>query len=119
MIVKIPTAVFDLVKLSWADFEPAFQVLNQASLTPENVEVWLIDWTRASEALDELNQRLYVARTVNTTDEVAEKGYSNFMENIYPHWMEASQKLKEKLIGSKLEPIGLEVPLRNIRAEIK
>lgn len=119
MTVKIPTQVNELVKFSWADFKPDFEKLEKSNLSPSTVVDWLLEWTRAAEALDELSQRLYVARTVNTIDEVAEKGYSNFMENIYPHWMEESQKLKIKLIDSKLEPKGLEVPLRNLRTEIK
>jgi oligoendopeptidase F len=119
MSITIPTKVSELVKLTWSDFEPAFKKLEKTTLTASNVEAWLSEWSRAAEAADEMSQRLYVARTVNTADEVADMGFNDFMDNIYPQLMEANQKLKEKLITSKLEPKGFEIPLRNMHAEFE
>lgn len=119
MPLKIPAKVSELVKISWKDFETDFQKLEHTSLNSKTIEKWLDSWTQAAEGLDELSQRLYVAKTVNTADEAAEKGFQNFMVNIYPHWMETSQNLKEKLLNSGVKPKGFDIPLRNIRAEFK
>ena len=42
---------------------------------------------------------------------------NQFLDGIFPNVMAAEQKLKEKLLASKLEPKGFEIPLRNMRAE--
>lgn len=80
------------------------------------MEGWLSGWSLAAEALDELRERLYVAKTINTADETAEQGFNTYMEGIYPHYMEANQKLKEKLLASNFQPKGFEIPLMNRNA---
>ena len=62
-------------------------------------------------------QRLYVAITVDTTDEASKQAYDSFLDEIYPNAQAAEQKLKEKLLASGLEPVGFEIPLSNLRAE--
>lgn len=119
MSITIPTKVDELVALTWIDFEPAFHDLEQTALTAGNIESWLSAWSRATEAVEELKERLYVAKAVNTVDEIAEKGFNDYMEHIYPRYMESSQKLKEKLLENGLKPKGFEIPLRNIRAEFE
>jgi oligoendopeptidase F len=47
----------------------------------------------------------------------AEAEYTRFIEEIYPKFQAAEQKLKEKLIASGLEPEGFQIPLRNLRAD--
>ena len=101
----------------WAQFSPLYQELIECSLSPENISAWLADWSRTSEWVDELENRLYVAITVNTADKDAENLFNAFMDTTYPQASEAEQALKKKLLESGLEPDGFEIPLRNMRAE--
>ena len=61
--------------------------------------------------------RLALANSVNTVDKEAEQRLNRFLDTIFPPAMAAEQKLKEKLLASKLEPEGFAIPLRNMRAE--
>ncbi len=47
----------------------------------------------------------------------ADERMNKFLDGIFPNVMAAEQKLKEKLLASRLEPKGFEIPLRNMRAE--
>ena len=117
MSIPVPQKPADLVKLGWSDLLPYYVELEKQELSIQNVDAWLADWSRLSEVVDEIYQRAYVEHSLHTDDEVAEKQYNNFLENIYPNSMDQEQKLKEKLLASKLEPKGFEIPLRNMRAE--
>ena len=107
----------DLLLWQWQDFEPYFLDLMETDLAESNIADWMEDWTRISEAADELSSRLYVGTSTNTADEKAEQRFKDFMENAYPSVMESNQQLKEKLLSSKLVPPGFEIPMRNMRAE--
>jgi oligoendopeptidase F len=77
----------------------------------------MADWTRVSELLNEMESRMYVATTVDTTDTAAEAAFNNFLDNILPAYSNAQQALKEKLLASGLEPKGFEIPLLHMRTE--
>ncbi|MBP6298163.1 MAG: M3 family oligoendopeptidase, partial [Anaerolineae bacterium] len=42
-----------------------------------------------------------------------------FMESVYPRYATAANDLNEKLVRSELEPAGFDVPLRNLRSDLK
>ncbi len=117
MFENLPTQPDQLIRWDWPQFEPYAEELINRSLTAENVEQWLQDWTAFNQCIDEQFNRLYVATTINTADKDSEERFNHFMDAIYPRAEEAGQKLKEKLLASGLEPRGFEVPLRNMRAE--
>jgi oligoendopeptidase F len=102
---------------SWPQIEPYYQDLAARMLTAPVVAQWLTDWSRLSECVEEMGTRLYVATTVNTADEEAERRFNAFLDEIVPAVEVAEQALKEKLLASGLEPEGFGVPLRNMRAE--
>ena len=106
-----------LLNLKWEDLAPYYGDLEQEPITKENIENWMSRWTIISEIQDELYNRAYVATSVNTADEEAEKRFDAYMEEIYPNVMEAEQKLKKKLIASGLTVAGFEIPMRNMRAQ--
>ncbi len=106
-----------LTEWTWPEIEPYYLDLIGRSLTTETVSGFLADWTRLSESLDEAFSRLYVATTVNTADEQAERRYHSFLDAVYPRAEEAEQKLKQKLLGQGLNPSGFEMPLRKMRTE--
>ena len=113
----VVSTVEELMAWDWVQFEPHYIALGKAELTEVTISDWLERWTAVSNVRDELYNRLYVATTVNTADEKAQLGFDHFMEKIYPQVMAAEQKLKEKLLTSGLTVPGLEIPLRNMRAE--
>lgn len=107
----------ELVAWAWSDLEPYYTELQKEDLEKNNVENWLKHWSSVSELGDELYNRLYVATSVNTADEDAANRLESFMNETYPSLKTAEQKLKEKLLASGLPVDGMEVPLRNMRAE--
>ncbi len=95
----LPKTAVDFVSWKWEQIEPYFADLQSRSLTKTNIRAWLLDWTRIAELMDEAYFRLYIATTVNTKDEEAEKRHRDFAENIRPKAQEAEQKLREKLLA--------------------
>ncbi|KPL80592.1 oligoendopeptidase [Ornatilinea apprima] len=112
-----PESTEALMKWEWSDFAPHYQALIETQLSSENLQSWLAGWSRISEHLDELYNRLYVAHSAYTADHEAEARFDHFMDTIFPPAMSAEQALKEKLVQSGLEPAGFEIPLRNMRSE--
>ena len=117
MLNNLPTSPQDIIAWTWTQIEPYYNDLDSRPLTKDSAEEWLIDWSRLSEKIEELYSRLSVATTVNTADKEAEEHMKKFLDGIFPNVMAAEQKLKEKLLASKLEPKGFIIPLRNMRAE--
>jgi oligoendopeptidase F len=102
---------------TWRQYEPYFHDLEARQLNAEHVGLWLADWSRLWELLDEARTRLSVASTQDTTDKAAEQAYLTFLQDITEPSEAAHQKLKEKLLASGLQPDGFDIPLRNMRAE--
>lgn len=108
---------FELLTWGWKDLQPYYAELEKTEVNSANVELWLKDWSNASELGDELYNRLYVSTTINTADEIAARRFEVYMNETYPNLKIAEQKLKEKLLASGLSVKGMEVPLRNMKAE--
>jgi oligoendopeptidase F len=107
----------ELMTWSWANFEPYYSELEKEKITVSNVEEWLKDWTAIFDLVDELYNRLYVATSVDTADEKSTQLFNAYMEETFPKWKAAEQKLKEKLLASGLSVPGFELALRNMRAD--
>ncbi|MBI1881368.1 MAG: M3 family oligoendopeptidase, partial [Chloroflexi bacterium] len=117
MFDTLPQEAKAMSQWSWSQIEPYFHDLTTRSLNLNTVIAFLTDWTRLSERVDEVLQRLYVATTCNTADQDVEQRFNTFLDDIYPAAQNAEQRLKEKLLNSGLEPAGFDMPLRNMRAE--
>ncbi len=115
---KLPTTAFEFMEWPWPQIEPFFLDLAARPITAEDITAWLADWTALSLLLQETYQRLYVATTVNTADEDASRRFYAFLDDIYPRAQAADHRLKEKFLHSGLQPVGFEMPLRNLRAEV-
>ena len=96
---------------------PIYSDLEKEKITASNIEGWLKNWTAIFDLADELYNRLYVATSVNTADKETTLLFNNYMEDTYPKWKSAEQKLKEKLLASGLSVPGFELALRNMRAD--
>jgi oligoendopeptidase F len=114
---SLPKSTEELLASTWSTFQPVYEELAARQITPANVDAWLKDWSDVNSCVIELKERLYVAKTRFTADEHIDAQFNDFMDNIYPAFLAAEQKLKEKLLASKLEPKGYAVQMRNMRAE--
>jgi oligoendopeptidase F len=117
LLEPLPKTIEPFMLWPWSKIEVYYNDLALRPLKTANVDIWLADWTNLSQLIHETYQRLYVATTVNTSDKQAELRYQAFLDGIFPLAQAAEQKLKEKFITSGLEPAGLDIPLRNMRAE--
>jgi oligoendopeptidase F len=117
MLKNLPNSPQEIIAWTWPAIEPYYKDLEARPLSAAKVDGWLADWSSVGERIDEMLSRLSVATSVNTADKEAEARMNAFLDGIFPKVMAAEQKLKEKLLGSKLEPKGFDIPLRNMRAE--
>jgi oligoendopeptidase F len=117
MFDTLPKTAQEFTDWKWAQVEPYFQDLENRELNAGNVNEWLADWTHLYDLISESFARLYVANTLDTTDEKIAAQYEAYMTDIIEPSQPADQKLKEKLLASGLQPEGFEIPLRNLRSE--
>lgn len=73
MSMQIPKTREELLAWTWAEIEPLYKKLAKAELSASNVEAWLADWSRLSEAVTEQNNHWAVATTVDTANKEAKK----------------------------------------------
>jgi len=117
MLKNLPSDAAALIDWTWNKIEPHYRDLASRPVTAKTVDGWLADWSQLGELLEELYSRLTVATTTNTADQEAEARLNRYLDTIFPGSMAAEQKLKQKLLASRLEPQGFDIPLRNLRAE--
>ena len=117
MPLKLPSTLEELMALTWKELEPRYRLLVKREVTAANVDAWLANWSKLSEVVYEQNNRLSVATTVNTADKEAESRLQENTDNIFNPSRTYEQKLREKLLASGLVPKGMEIPLRNMRAD--
>jgi oligoendopeptidase F len=113
----LPTDAKSILALKWADYKPYYDELEARELSRENIEAWLDDWSTLAATADEHYWRLFIATTVNTADRESEEQFNKYIEGIQPATKTAEQKLKAKLLASKLSPKSFETGLRRVQAE--
>jgi oligoendopeptidase F len=114
---SLPKTALEFMDWSWSKIEPYYKDLQDRKINQGNIHTWLSDWTAVKDLISERYARLNVAVTQDTTDKQAESRYNEFLDSIHPASQAADQGLKEKILASGLEPEGLEIPLRKMRAE--
>lgn len=114
--MKTPTCS-EFMALDRNEIEPLYQVLQEMDLDAGSLDSWMEGWSDLRKLVDERYARLSLATELDTTDEEAEKKYHEFLEDVYPATQAADQKLKEKLLASKLVPPGMELILKKMRTE--
>ena len=117
MLKNLPITAQGIIDWTWPAIEPYYKELEGRSLAASSVDGWLSDWSSVGERIEEMYARLSVGTTINTADKEADARMNAFLDGIFPNVLAAEQKLKEKLLASKLEPKGFKIPLRNMRAE--
>jgi oligoendopeptidase F len=107
----------EFMRWPWQQIEPFYQELARRPLDAHTVDAWLRDWTRLAELVSEGHERLYVAMTLDTVDAQIRERYHAYLDEVLVPSEEHEQLLRRKLLDSGLEPAGLAVPMRNMRAE--
>jgi oligoendopeptidase F len=85
---------------NWSQIAPLFDQLETRS--PQSVtelEMWLLDWSELSAALDEEASRRYIAMTCHTDDAGAEKAYLHFVEHIEPQLKPRQFQLEKRFVA--------------------
>jgi len=113
---SLPQSAAGILDWPWSRFEPFYADLSARTITAANVAAFLADWTRVSELVDEVYNRLYVATTVNTADQNAHNALVGFLDGVFPQVERAEQALKSRLLASKVEPPDFALPLRKMKA---
>ncbi len=118
MLNTLPARALDVLDWTWPDIEPFYAELKSRPVDTASVDAWLRDWSRLGELVSEVGSRLHVLYDLNNTDPDAERRYFSFLENVAPPAQAAENELNKKLLATGLEPDGMAIPLRNIRAEV-
>ncbi len=109
----------DFMHGSWEQISPYMDDLKNRSLSSENVESWLADWTALSERIDEAYSRHYIKTTQDTTDEMAQMQMNEFMANILEPFQAAEDILNRKFLESGLEVKGFEIARRRMQTSVE
>ena len=118
MSLDLPKTSKEMQDWKWADYEPFFEYLLTQEINKDNIESWMKYWSDFSELIGEVGTDVYVSTTVDTTDEDAKKRFHTFLEDISENASTRNQKLKKKLLESRITPKNFEVPLRAIKSEV-
>ena len=111
MTLKLPKSSKEMQDWEWKDYEPYFDYLRNQEVNKQNIEEWMKYWSDLSELIGEVGTEVYVATTVDTTDEDAKKRFHSFLDNISENASSKDQILKKKLLEAKVVPENFEIPL--------
>ena len=69
MTLKLPKSGKEMQDWEWKDYEPYFDYLLKQEVNKQNIEEWMKYWSNLSELIGEVGTEVYIATTVDTTDE--------------------------------------------------
>lgn len=87
-----------LIPEKWETIAPYYDALQKETVTPENMDRWLQEWSDLHVVLEDAMFAAYRAVTENTADTEAEQKYMHFVEEIQPKVATAEQLLAEKML---------------------
>jgi len=119
MPLKLPLSSKEMTDWGWSDYKPYFDYLSKQKIDSNNVDEWMKYWSNLSEMIGEVGTDVYVATTVDTTDEKAKKRFHSFLENISENASSRNQELKKMLLDSGKTPDNFIIPLRAIKSEVE
>jgi oligoendopeptidase F len=119
MYSLLPQSSEAFEQLQWVEIEAWYRELAATTLSPENVEPWLRQWSQLSALVDETNIWLEIATTRNTADETLSQRRQRFLDEIFTHVQSFDQQIKQQLLASGLEPEGFAIPLRKLQVDAK
>jgi len=119
MPLKLPETSKEMNDWVWSDYEPYFDYLSSQKIENSNIERWMKYWSNLGELIGEVGTDVYVATTVDTTDEKAKKRFYSFLENISENASSRNQELKKMMLDSGVIPDNFSIPLRAIKSEVE
>ena len=103
----------------WNEYKPYFEDLLNQEIDETNVNIWMKYWSDFSELIGEVGTDVYVATTVDTTDQDAKNRFNTFLEDISENASSKNQMLRKKLLDSGCIPDNFDIPLRTIKSEVE
>ncbi len=117
MFNQLPSQTQEFMNWNWSQIEPYYAELSSRPLNDRSIKDWLADWTRLDNLLHESRTRLWIGTTTNTADKENLERFHAYLKDIMEQVEPAEQRLKEKLLASGLSVPGMEISLRDMRAE--
>jgi len=117
MFTQLPSQAQAFTNWTWAQIEPYYADLLARPLTDSSINDWLADWTHLDNLISEARTRLWIGTTTNTSDKDNLERFHVYLKDIMEQVEPAEQRLKEKLLASGLSVPGMEISLRDMRAE--
>ena len=114
---SLPTDAESILAMTWQDYEPFYNNLESRKLNTSTIDAWLDDWSALASCVDEQFTRLLIVTSQHTADEELQKQFDTFLDDVQPATKIADQKIKEKLLASRLHPKGFEIALKMMQAE--
>src|SRR6266702_7106981 len=102
MYSLLPQSSEAFEQLQWTEIEVWYRELAATTLSPENVGLWLRQWSQLSALIDETNTWLEIATTRNTADEAISQRRQHFLDDIFTHVQSFEQQIKKQLLASGL-----------------
>jgi oligoendopeptidase F len=102
---------------AWDDLAPLYGELQARELADGGLEGWLADWSRLAERVGEAASLTSIRYTQDTEDPDRKAAYLHYVKAIAPEVRVAEQALKERFLATEEEPEGLEMALRQFRAD--
>lgn len=119
MALKLPSNSKEMQNWKWENYEPFFEYLLDQDIDQTNINTWMKYWSDFSELIGEVGTDVYVATTVDTTDEDAKNRFNTFLEDVSENASSKNQILRKKLLESGCAPDNFEIPLRSIRSDVE
>jgi len=119
MFATIPSTYDEIKDWRWSNFKPYADQLLAHDITNETIETWLTGYSQLSLLISEVAQQTYMATTQDTTSEDANQRFTIFNDEILPEVMKVRNQLDKKLVDSGFVPEGMEVPIRQIKADLE
>ena len=114
MNLELPSESKVMQNWKWNEYKPYFEDLLNQNIDKTNVNAWMKYWSDFSELIGEVGTEVYVATTVDTTDEDAKNRFNTFLEDVSENASSKNQALRKKLLDSGCVPNNFEIPLRSI-----
>jgi oligoendopeptidase F len=119
VVIALPDTSEAFKTATWQDVAPFYEELATRPLNRDNVEDWLLDWSRFESLLAEAAALANFAYCINTADSAAEEAHLRFGSEIDPKADEQRSKLQRRLIDLGYVQPGLEVMVRKFRNQIE
>lgn len=113
----LPATMDDINPRRWQSFQPYYEALQQAEISPENARQWLTNWSQLTELLQEAAVRIYIDKTLDTADREKEQAFLDLVNDVIPPAQIADQALKERLLSLNLRDEDMALVLRDMQNE--